>query len=79
MTRPWREQPYYDLLKQTYFWAQYSCMSFRGQGAGDDRTGLQFAVAASFIYAMKGSGELSPRPNPEVDPQCDRDPVGKPY
>jgi polyhydroxyalkanoate synthase len=61
----WREQPYYDLLKQTYLLGSKQLHEFVDRAQVDDKTRLQLRfVARQFIDAMSPSN--FPATNPEV-------------
>lgn len=61
----WREQPYYDLLKQTYLLGSRHLHEFVNMAQVDDRTKLQLRFyARQFIDAMSPSN--FPATNPEV-------------
>ncbi|MET0708604.1 MAG: alpha/beta fold hydrolase, partial [Tardiphaga sp.] len=61
----WREQPYYDLLKQTYLLGSKQLHEFVDQAQVDDKTRLQLRFyARQFIDAMSPSN--FPATNPEV-------------
>jgi polyhydroxyalkanoate synthase len=61
----WREQPYYDLLKQTYLLGSRHLHEFVNMAQVDDRTRLQLRFyACQFIDAMSPSN--FPATNPEV-------------
>jgi polyhydroxyalkanoate synthase len=61
----WREQPYYDLLKQTYLLGSRHLHEFVNMVQVDDRTKLQLRFyARQFIDAMSPSN--FPATNPEV-------------
>ena len=61
----WREQPYYDLLKQTYLLGSKQLHEFVDKAQVDDRTRLQLRFyARQFIDAMSPSN--FPATNPEV-------------
>ncbi len=61
----WREQPYYDLLKQTYLLGSRQLHEFVDRAQVDDRTRLQLRFyARQFIDAMSPSN--FPATNPEV-------------
>jgi polyhydroxyalkanoate synthase subunit PhaC len=61
----WREQPYYDLLKQTYLLGSRHLHEFVDMAQVDDRTKLQLRFyARQFIDAMSPSN--FPATNPEV-------------
>jgi polyhydroxyalkanoate synthase len=61
----WREQPYYDLLKQTYLVGSRQLHEFVDRAQVDDKTRLQLRFyARQFIDAMSPSN--FPATNPEV-------------
>ena len=61
----WREQPYYDILKQTYLLGSRHLHEFVNLAQVDDRTKLQLRFyARQFIDAMSPSN--FPATNPEV-------------
>jgi polyhydroxyalkanoate synthase len=61
----WREQPYYDLLKQTYLLGSRQLHEFVDRAQVDDKTKLQLRFyARQFIDAMSPSN--FPATNPEV-------------
>jgi polyhydroxyalkanoate synthase len=61
----WREQPYYDLLKQTYLLGSRHLHEFVNMAQVDDRTKLQLRFyARQFIDAVSPSN--FPATNPEV-------------
>lgn len=61
----WREQPYYDLLKQTYLLGSRQLHEFVDRAQVDDKTRLQLRFyARQFIDAMSPSN--FPATNPEV-------------
>ena len=61
----WREQPYYDLLKQTYLLGSKQLHEFVDQAQVDDKTRLQLRFyARQFIDAISPSN--FPATNPEV-------------
>jgi len=61
----WREQPYYDLLKQTYLLGSRQLHEFVDKAQVDDRTRLQLRFyARQFIDAMSPAN--FPATNPEV-------------
>src|SRR5258707_6852340 len=61
----WREQPYYDLLKQTYLLGSRQLHEFVDTAQVDDKTRLQLRFyARQFIDAMSPSN--FPATNPEV-------------
>ena len=61
----WREQPYYDLLKQTYLLGSKQLHEFVDKAQVDDKTRLQLRFyARQFIDAMSPSN--FPATNPEV-------------
>jgi polyhydroxyalkanoate synthase len=61
----WREQPYYDLLKQTYLLGSKQLHEFVDRAQVDDKTRLQLRFyARQFIDAMSPSN--FPATNPEV-------------
>jgi polyhydroxyalkanoate synthase subunit PhaC len=61
----WREQPYYDLLKQTYLLGSRHLHELVNMARTDDRTKLQLRFyARQFINAMSPSN--FPATNPEV-------------
>ena len=61
----WREQPYYDLLKQTYLLGSRQLHEFVDKAQVDDKTRLQLRFyARQFIDAMSPSN--FPATNPEV-------------
>jgi polyhydroxyalkanoate synthase len=61
----WREQPYYDLLKQTYLLASRQLHEFVDKAQVDEKTRLQLRFyARQFIDAMSPSN--FPATNPEV-------------
>jgi polyhydroxyalkanoate synthase len=61
----WREQPYYDLLKQTYLLGSRQLHEFVDKAQVDDKTKLQLRFyARQFIDAMSPSN--FPATNPEV-------------
>jgi len=61
----WREQPYYDLLKQSYLLGSRQLHEFVDRAQVDDKTKLQLRFyARQFIDAMSPSN--FPATNPEV-------------
>jgi polyhydroxyalkanoate synthase subunit PhaC len=61
----WREQPYYDLLKQSYLLGSRQLHELVDRAQVDDRTKLQLRFyARQFIDAMSPSN--FPATNPEV-------------
>jgi polyhydroxyalkanoate synthase subunit PhaC len=61
----WREQPYYDLLKQSYLLGSRQLHEFVDRAQADDKTRLQLRFyARQFIDAMSPSN--FPATNPEV-------------
>jgi polyhydroxyalkanoate synthase len=61
----WREQPYYDLLKQTYLLGSRQLHEFVDKAQVDDKTRMQLRFyARQFIDAMSPSN--FPATNPEV-------------
>ena len=63
--KSWREQPYYDLLKQSYLLGSRQLHEFVDRAQVDDKTKLQLRFyARQFIDAMSPSN--FPATNPEV-------------
>ena len=67
----WREQPYFDLLKQTYLLGSRQLHDFVDKAQVDDKTRLQLRFyARQFIDAMSPSN--FPATNPESGRQASR-------
>ncbi|QIG94221.1 PHA/PHB synthase family protein [Bradyrhizobium sp. 6(2017)] len=66
----WREQPYYDLLKQTYLLSSRHLLEFVDNAQVDDRTRLQLR-----FYARQLVDAISPSNFPATNPEVIRKPI----